>query len=974
MWAEPSPLVAREREVARLLDALAAARQGRGGVALVSGEAGIGKTRLLIELAERGRRDGWHVLVGRAYELEGRPPYLPVLEALRDGLRTQPQLDLELDVENVAPELLNLLPALAPRTQPQGRPGASTAWPVVHDHADPARDRFRLFESVCDVLLAIAHASRAGLLLALDDLHWADPPTLQLVLHFARKLEYMPVLLVCAYRVDASHAQAALQSVLAELGRERLHQRVELRALARDELAPLVAGLAGETDASALDMIHARSGGNPFFACELVRHLQDRGHDLSRGDLASADWGVPASVHHVVSMRLARLSPTAIDLLQASSVIGDPLHANVLATMLGLDPAELLDACDEVVRTGLLREEGDHFQFSHALVRETVYRGLTLARRQRLHLAAVRAFERVYAAVIDRHLGELAVHAAQAGILIDRQIAIDYAERAGSAANAVFAYEEAVAHWRAALRQLEAQPESSDQRAYLLERIGELTYQTGIDYAAGIGDLERALQLYTSLNQPLQAARVHARLGSALASLPETWDLPRAVEHYRRAEAGLSEAGPSAALGAVYVGMAQVAIWNVDIAAGLDASARALDLAEQLADERLWAQAAAVRGGHLCSAGAVGEGLPLMHAAWQTADRLNDTTAFFAAFLGSAFAHWFGDAAEFKLWCERELGRPRVREAPGQRQRFVARLASAYALTGELEAARALLGTAAVSYDAWDALFWLGNWQQCEALASQRISASQRGGDRAFAFEATYDLARVHWIQGKAASAGHFLEQALTVAVDGGERSYELAVRCLLVQVCVEARQFAAARAHLDRAHAIAGTSDQWRGLAGQVALADGAAALAEHSPVSAERDFTQASAIFRRFGHPWGEAEAQLLWGRGLRTLGDTASAERHLRAAADIYRGLGAGAMWLERVPVAPQPAMAGVALGGLSAREVDVLRLLAAGQTNRQIADALVISSNTVASHVSHIFAKTGVANRAEATSYAHRMGIL
>jgi DNA-binding CsgD family transcriptional regulator len=501
-----------------------------------------------------------------------------------------------------------------------------------------------------------------------------------------------------------------------------------------------------------------------------------------------------------------------------------------------------------------------------------------------------------------------------------------------------------------------------------------LTYQTGIDYAAGIGDLEQALQLYTQLDQPREAARVHARLGSALASLPEAWDLPRAVEHYRRAEAGLSETGPSAALGAVYVGMAQVAIWNVDVAAGLDASARAQDLADRLDDERLWAQGAAVRGAHLCSAGSVGEGLALMHAAWQTADRLNDTTAFFVAFLGSAFAHWLGDAAEFKLWCERELDRPRVREAPGQRQRFVARLAAAHAMTGELEAARALLDKATVSYDAWEALFWLGHWQQCAALANQRIAASRRGGDRAFAFEATYDLARVHWAQGKAASAGQLLEQALEVAVDGGERSYELAVRCLLVQVSVEARQLAAARAHLDHAHTLADRSDQWRGLAGQVALADGTAALADGSPENAERHFMQASAIFRRFGCPWGEAEAALLWGRGLRVLGETASAERRLRAAADIYGSLAASSGWLERVMAALHPAVPSIAPAELSARELDVLRLLAAGRTNRQIADTLVISLNTVASHVSHIFAKTGVANRAEATSYAHHMGIL
>src|SRR5262249_50962407 len=205
------------------------------------------------------------------------------------------------------------------------------------------------------------------------------------------------------------------------------------------------------------------------------------------------------------------------------------------------------------------------------------------------------------------------------------------------------------------------------------------------------------------------------------------------------------------------------------------------------------------------------------------------------------------------------------------------------------EAARVLLDTGAVSYDAWEALFWLGHWQECAALASQRIAASRRSGDRAFAFEATYDLARLHWAQGKAAAAGQLLEQTLDVAGDRGERSYEVAVRSLLVQVCVETRQLAAARTHLHRAHALADGSDQWRGLAGQVALADGTVALADDSPALAERHFIRASATFCRFGCPWGEAETQLAWGRGLRALGDTASAEQRLREAADMYRNLG-------------------------------------------------------------------------------------
>src|SRR5262249_22297006 len=157
-------------------------------------------------------------------------------------------------------------------------------------------------------------------------------------------------------------------------------------------------------------------------------------------------------------------------------------------------------------------------------------------------------------------------------------------------------------------------------------------------------------------------------------------------------------------------------------------------IAERVGDDGLWAHAAMTRGGHLCSSGRTAEGLDLMHRAWQVADRLNDPVGFLIAFLGSAFAHWIGEPQGFRRWCERELARPRVRHAPGQRSRLLARLASAHALAGDLSAARAIIDGLEPAYDAWDALFWLGDWQVCESLARERIQHSTAGGERAFAF------------------------------------------------------------------------------------------------------------------------------------------------------------------------------------------------------------------------------------------------
>jgi predicted ATPase len=219
--------------------------------------------------------------------------------------------------------------------------------------------------------------------------------------------------------------------------------------------------------------------------------------------------------------------------------------------MLEIDPPSLLDVLEEVVRGGLIREEGEQYHFSHALVRETLYRGLTLARRKRLHLNAAAAIERAHAPMLEPHLSELAVHYDRAGELADPEKTIDYAERAGDAANAVLAYEEATTHWLAALQQMDKHPVDDRRRARLLERLGVLTYLAGLDYDAGIAYMLRALQLYEQLGEPEPVAHLHSRLGSALSTLPESWDLPRAVHHYRRAEAILAEGSPSSAPGYV---------------------------------------------------------------------------------------------------------------------------------------------------------------------------------------------------------------------------------------------------------------------------------------------------------------------------------------------------------------------------------------------------------------------------------------
>jgi predicted ATPase len=427
VWTDHPPLVGRQREVRALAALVDGLRGGRGGVALIAGEPGIGKTRLLLEVAQYAQAAACQVLVGRAYASDGMPPYLPLVDALRDHLRACRPEQARAHLQH-SPELTSLLPEWTsprgPAVAPPNRPGH-----------DPGADRYQLFESFARVLVSIAESGHAGVLLCVDDLHWADQPTLQALLHLARKLDAAPLLMLATHRSTASELGQPLLDALAELSRERLRLRIALGALSHDESGQFVAMLAGDVSATEenLAAIHARTGGNPFFTRELVRHLHDQGVDLAQAAALNSDWGVPESVHQVIGRRLSRLSSDSNALLQAAAVLGDPLSLPALSAMLPLAPTVVLDAIDDATRAGLLREERDQYVFSHALVGETLYRGLSLGRRQQLHLSAASALERVHGSAqtaLDRHLGELVRHLSAAGDLADDQRLSDYVEHA----------------------------------------------------------------------------------------------------------------------------------------------------------------------------------------------------------------------------------------------------------------------------------------------------------------------------------------------------------------------------------------------------------------------------------------------------------------------------------------------------------------------------------------------------------------
>ena len=522
------PLVGRQPELAALLERLEAAGQGQGEIVLVAGEPGIGKTRLLAELADRARGSGWQVLVGRAYESEGMPPYLPFAEALRDYFRTCPPESLGAQLAKGAAELAILLPELWDHF-PVTRPGP----PLSAEH-----ERYRLFESVSDFLLASAREAVGGLLLVLDDLHWADKPSLLLLQHVVRRVAHAssvqegPLLIVGSYRNVALDHAHPLADLLAELHRQRLADQIPLGALSREEVQALVEALShASTPAPVAEAIYRATEGNPFFVEEVVRHFQAEGQDLTDPtdvtDLtdpsaALAQWSIPEGVRQVIGRRLTRLSADTSRMLQMGAVLGDGFSFDLLEPATGIGEAPLLDALEEALATGLLREEGPSYHFSHALIRQTIYEGLSFPWRQRLHRRAAQAIERVQARDLGPYAAELAHHFLQA--VPDQsslESGITYAIRAAERALALLAYEEAAGHYERALQALartdpaDAAAGTAERRCRLLLALGDAQRKAG-SIAQARDSFQRAAAIARTLGRPEELARAALGFGGVL--------------------------------------------------------------------------------------------------------------------------------------------------------------------------------------------------------------------------------------------------------------------------------------------------------------------------------------------------------------------------------------------------------------------------------------------------------------------------
>ncbi len=464
--AASGPLVGRQVEMEQL-EAWWQAPHGQR-VMFLAGDPGIGKTRLLAETAVRAFASGAIVLAGRAPE-ETLVPYQPFLEALGHYVFRAPLEELRVVAREYGAELGRLIPELRRRVPELPPP----------DPGDPETDRYRLFEAVAGLLAEISAA--VPVLIVLDDLQWADRPTLLLLRHLARSPHNTRLWIMGAYR-DVDQWGEGFDAALAGLRRERLMVQLDVGGLPEAEAMELVRLRAGGTPSLAfVQALYRETEGNPFFIEEIVRHLSDAGvrsQDAGAGDLERV--GLPEDVRDVINRRLDRLAPGSIEWLRVAAVIGRDFDAGLLERVLGFDEDRFLAALEDALDAGLVTEApGDpgRYSFAHALIRETLYEGMSSARRARVHRRVGVALE---SSGDDSLIGALALHFTRAADPEDAERAIRYGLRAGEQATAMLANEEAAAHYSRALEVLDrSDPEALRRRCDLLLELGEAQVRSG---------------------------------------------------------------------------------------------------------------------------------------------------------------------------------------------------------------------------------------------------------------------------------------------------------------------------------------------------------------------------------------------------------------------------------------------------------------------------------------------------------------
>jgi DNA-binding CsgD family transcriptional regulator/tetratricopeptide (TPR) repeat protein len=1005
-----SPIfVGRSEELGMLLSTADAAASGRASLVLIGGEAGVGKSRLVAEAATRLRDGGWLVLEGGSVALgDDGLPFGPIVEALRTLVR-------DVDVDRIAaaagpslPELSRLVPELTGAVDERPMPTGQADWIQV-----------RIFEGVLRLLGRLGETT--PVLLVIEDLHWSDRSTRDLLAFLGRNVREERLLIVGTFRADELHRRHPMTAWLAEAERQLRVERIDLARFGRADLVEMLSAIAGAPPAPALvESIARRSDGNAFFAEELAAAADEAGQRRVR---------LPETLRGVLLVRLSGRSETAVRLVEIAAVAGREVDHDVLADVCGLSDVEMGASLREAVDAQLLvvdfDEDVERYRFRHALVQEAAYDELLPSERRGLHAAYARAIEARPGgggAAAASRLVELAHHWTAAH---DPARAIQAAMAAGDASRAVYAFAEAARQYEHAIELWDAvtptdRPTDRDlgdlydaaseaatlvgdgsravnlarraiefvdsagtgdgdrvRRARARNRLGVACWLAG-DTATSIRLFEEAVDLFEGTSASTDQARVLAGLAASLMLAGRsTESVPfaeRAIEHARAIGAPGIE---SRALSVLGVDRAALG----DIAAGIELLRQALTKATEAGDPTEIPRSHANLGTVLEQGGFVEEALEVSLAGVEAIRPYGSEFSFgiFLSVNAAAMLIELGRYPEATELLERQVAHVLPGVSTMQVHVVFAHLA---VRTGDLPSARRHLAIA-------------------EAEASL-VEDAQYVIDL-YSFPTEIAL----W-DGDPASA-------LNIALEGFDRLVEVDDAVILGQLAIPAAHAAAdlaarARAAHDRAgaeHAVGAARDvidRYRASTARLTEPDVLASheigwrmslcAAELARAEGADDPANWDAVLPALkARPAPFLEAYVLWraAEARAGMGETSAAVGPLRAAHAIALAIGATLLVARieslgrRLRVDFGSAVAAVNVDaetppeapadpfGLTGREREVLTLVAEGYTNRRIAETLFISESTAGVHVSNILGKLGVGTRTEAAAVAVRLGL-
>lgn len=975
LW-DTFPLVGRRDELTSLRSLLESVSKGRGGFALLSGELGAGKTRLLEEIAAEAPAHGIEVVWGRPYGGDGAQPLWPWRQILRSLVRTRGPCivragapDLLADGAVLAPDLIPLL--AAPSAPPP----------------DPHTDHFRVYTGVTEILTAAATCG--PLLLLLDDLHTADAPSLALLESLARGLESMPVALVGAYRDGAVPPDHPLAGLLPRLRRSAGTHHVAVHGLDRVSTAAALALARPDATPAELDdlagSLHAYTDGNPLFLIETLRDLVGSGQlgnsgGESGGIVAEISGGLPAGIAGVLAEQLDRLTEECREALAVASVVGATFDLAILAGVLGTGGVALLDALEEAVRSRvILAERGvpPRYRFAHAIMRQAVYDRLGGGERARLHWRVAGALQAAGSGGTGVRGAEIAWHSARGAPAGDAGVALGRAERAADEAMRRAAYADAVAMYELAIGVMALQvPVDTGHCSVLLLRLADALARTG-DYRRANDNFARAAEMVQGGSSGPGASGHHAARLMARAAIGygRQWLRNDTVdrEHIALLEEALAALPEEdLALRAEVLARMAGALRDVEaperrraLAERAQALARASGDPEAL-EGALWARRATLYGlPHRA------ERLSVTDAARQLGQRRRDQDLA-PDIRAIVDALEVGDVAEVDRELDRIEQAARAAHQPYAEWQVAALRAMRATLGGRLEEAEALARTARdlgrrmpgnPSGDVYASqVFFLRAEQgrHAELITAMAVTVARdpENGFPRFLLE----FLRV--------SSGEF--STIRKTVERLEASGWFDVRrgeALPVHLSMLAEIYAAVPdlPHGEQVY------EMLRPFAGSLVI-DGAGIVCRGA--AAHYLGLLAAALARNPATPPDEARA--LRAEALRYLDDACAVHGAIGAALYAARSASARAALLAAREHTPEPApkeeSAGfMARAGLTRREGEVLRLVAAGRSNREIAEHFVLSVRTVERHIANIYHKIGVRNKAEATSFAVRHNI-